>query len=116
MLRRTLIALHDAHGTLKTPTDWSRVITRRKKLEARRIGDSQWSLPPIEPSPQQARSLYREMLREGYNTITLTDKQYYKKKLREEFEVTARLTSARVRGMMYEKGKWMLKNNLGGIM
>lgn len=70
----------------------------------------------IEPTPEDAKILYRHMLKEGYRTLRLTDKDFFRRKLREEFEITSRQTSSRVRGLMFEKGQWMLKNNMGGII
>lgn len=86
------------------------------ELELRRKRESIWSAAPVEPTPQQALTLYRSMLKEGYKTLRITDKGYFRQKLRYEFEVTARQTSARVRGVMYEKGKWMVANKMGGIV
>ena len=88
---------------------------RRRQLDNRRVADAQYTLPPIEPTPTQARGLYREMLKMASGQLRLTDMEYFRTKVRYEFEVTSRMTSARVRGIMYEKGKWMLKNDLGGI-
>ena len=115
MFRRS--AKRWAPGTyLEHPTNWARVARRRKILEQRRISESAWKVPPIEPTHRQAIVLYRQMLKEGHKTLVLTDKNYYKRMLRQEFEVTARQTSSRVRGMMYEKGKWMLTCKLGGLL
>jgi hypothetical protein len=102
--------------TLQNPPDYERVVKRRRQLEERRQKESAFYLPPVEPTPEQARTLYRQMLKKGYKDLVLTDKQYYRKVLRTEFEETARQTSGRVRGVMYEKGKWMLQNNLGGVL
>lgn len=73
-------------------------------------------VPPVEPTPEMARSLYRQLLKAGRSTLICTDKEYYRQKLREEFEVTARQTSGRVRGIMFEKGQWMVQNKLGGLV
>ena len=115
MLRRTNVTFASKVSYMETPPNYIRVNTRREKLERRRIAEAQWMPKAIEPTPDQARELYRRMLKEGYKTLQLTDKEYYKAKLRFEFEVTARQTSSRVRGLMYEKGQWMLKNKLGGL-
>ena len=93
-----------------------RAVKRRSHLDKRRVSESQWMPHAVEPTPQDATTLYRHMLKEGYKTLELTDKKFFKKKLREEFEITARQTSSRVRGLMYEKGQWMLKNKMGGLM
>jgi hypothetical protein len=102
-------------GKQQNPPSWGRIINRRRELEQRRIAEASERIPPVDPTPEMARSLYRQMLKMGYATLVLTDKSYYRQKLRYEFEVTARMTSARVRGMMFEKGKWMLRNQLGGL-
>ena len=85
------------------------------ELEQQRIEASQF-LPPIEPTPEQACQLYRRLLKEGYKTLVVTDKDYFRRKVRYEFEVTSRQTSSRVRGIMFEKGHWMVENKLGGII
>jgi hypothetical protein len=113
MLRRSLAArVHWLEG----PVNYERAQSRRAKLEQRRIDESAWHVPPVEPSAAQATRLYRAMLKDGTARLRLTDKAFFKRRLREEFEVTARRTSARVRGMMYEKGQWMLRNDMGGII
>ena len=96
--------------------DHERIVQRRRKLEERRQKEAAFFLPPVEPTPEQARILYRQLLKKGYQDLVLTDKDYFRKVLRTEFEETARQTSGRVRGVMFEKGKWMLENNLGGVM
>lgn len=97
-------------------SDHERIVKRRRHLEERRQREAAFFLPPVEPTPEQARILYRQLLKKGYQDLVLTDKDYYRKILRTEFEETARQTSGRVRGVMFEKGKWMLANNLGGVM
>lgn len=101
---------------LQGTPNYVRANARRLQLERRRLRDSETTLPPMEPSPAEARCLFRQLLKEGYRTLQLTDKEYYRTKLRYEFEVTSRQTSARVRGIMFEKGKWMLGNKLGGLL
>lgn len=113
MLRRSPLL---SRYFLATPPDLQRVNRRRQQLEQRRQRESGWYLPPVEPTAAQATALYRAMLKEGYATLRFTDKETYRRKLRFEFEEIARQTSGRVRGIMFEKGKWMLKNNLGGLM
>ncbi|KAH9597854.1 hypothetical protein LSM04_003401 [Trypanosoma melophagium] len=95
--------------------DFARANERRQLLERRRI-DASYYYAPVEPTPEQACTLYRQLLKAGHAQLRVTDKNYYMKKVRYEFEVTARQTSARVRGIMFEKGQWMLKNKLGGIV
>ncbi|RNF18505.1 hypothetical protein TcG_05007 [Trypanosoma cruzi] len=95
--------------------DFLRANERRMRLERRRIDASRY-YAPVEPTPQQACTLYRQLLKAGHAQLRVTDKAYYVRKLRREFEVTARQTSARVRGIMYERGQWMLLNKLGGIV
>ncbi|CUG05867.1 Hypothetical protein, putative [Bodo saltans] len=89
---------------------------RRAVLERRRLLDSRLNVPPVEPTAEMARSLYRRMIKEARKTLVCTDQEYFRLKVREEFEVTARQTSSRVRGIMYEKGQWMVQNRLGGIV
>lgn len=117
MFRRTIEALGGkrkwwAEGN----PNFTRANKRRMLLERRRVRDSLHAVPPVEPTADMARGLYRRMLREGYRTLVCTDKNYYRTKLRYEFEVTSRQTSGRVRGIMFEKGEWMLKNRLGGLV
>ncbi|ESL06113.1 hypothetical protein TRSC58_06218 [Trypanosoma rangeli SC58] len=95
--------------------DFWRANERRMRLERRRIDASRY-YPPVEPTPQQACMLYRSLLKAGHAQLRVTDKAYYARKVRQEFEVTARQTSARVRGIMYERGQWMLQNKLGGVV
>ncbi|KAL7700453.1 hypothetical protein N2W54_005181 [Lotmaria passim] len=97
------------------PPDYTHANRRRMELEQQRIEASQF-LPPIEPTPEQACQLYRRLLKEGYKTLVVTDKDYFRRKVRYEFEVTSRQTSSRVRGIMFEKGHWMVENKLGGII
>lgn len=70
----------------------------------------------MEPNPSDALLLYRRLLKMGQSTLTLTDKDYFRRKVRYEFEVVGRKTSSRVRGLMFEKGVWLLENKLGGII
>jgi hypothetical protein len=98
-----------------SPPNYTRANRRRKELEQQRIAASQY-LPPIEPTPQQACQLYRRLLKEGDRLLVITDKDFFRRKVRYELEVTSRQTSSRVRGIMFEKGQWMVENNLGGIV
>jgi hypothetical protein len=113
MLRITAL-IQRSH--LRNIQDLERVNRRRAVLEERRQRESAFYTPPVEPTRRQAVALYRAMLKEGNRTLRLTDKTYYRTRLRYEFEEVARQTSARVRGIMYEKGLWMLENKLGGIV
>ncbi len=117
MLRRSLVlgGVGHKHG-LNQPPNFERVVRRRQQLEQRRQSDSAWFLPPVEPTPQQAIALYRQLLKKADAQLKLTDKGYFRKQLRYEFEEVARQTSGRVRGIMFEKGKWMAKNDLGGLL
>ena len=99
----------------KAHADFLRASARRDVLEKRRVADARTFIPPVEPTREDARRLYKQLLAAGRARLTLTDKEYFRRKLRQEFEVTARKTSARVRGVMYEKGQWMLKHDLGGL-
>lgn len=116
MLRHTFPRLAANQQHREGPANLHRVHRRRMQLERRRILESALSTPPVEPTGHQAVSLYRALLKAGQVHLQLTDKEYFRTKLRYEFEVTARQTSARVRGMMFEKGQWMLKNKLGGLV
>ncbi|GET87083.1 hypothetical protein, conserved [Leishmania tarentolae] len=97
------------------PPDYTRANRRRMELEQQRIEASQY-LPPVEPTAEQACRLYRRLLKEGHKTLVVTDKEFFRRKVRYELEVTSRQTSSRVRGIMFEKGQWMLENKLGGII
>lgn len=95
--------------------DFTRAQRRRDKLEGQRLRVSA-APPPVDPTAVEACRLYHQLLRMGNKTLVVTDKKYFQKTVRHEFEVTARRTSARVRGIMFEKGKWMLANDLGGVV
>jgi hypothetical protein len=95
---------------------WDRVTARRRDLEERRREDALRYVPPVEPTPLQAATLYRRLLKQGQRDLVCTDKDYFRHKVRYEFEVTARRASGRVRGLMFEKGNWMVSNKLGGLM
>lgn len=95
--------------------NYTRANQRRFDLEQRRIDHVKWMPNAVEPTPEQARALFRGLLTKAYSELVITDKSLFRRKLREEFEITARQTSGRVRGIMYEKGLWMLMNDLGGI-
>jgi len=96
--------------------NFERAAQRRKTLERRRLSDSRTMTPPIEPTAEQARSLYRKLLKLSKTQLVYTDLGYFRRKVRAEFEVTSRQTSSRVRGIMYEKGCWMVENRLGGLL
>ena len=119
MIHCTLKALKRGQGKVQNPPDYERIVKRRKALDHRRImesSDPSKSLPPLPPTPEEAIKLYRLLLKEGYRSLKLTDKEFYRIKLREEFQVTSRRTSGKVQGIMFEKGHWMLKNRLGGLL
>jgi hypothetical protein len=117
MLRCTLPLLKGGRAWFNAAgPGYLRANRRRAVLERRRLLDSRLIVPPVEPTPEMARSLYRQMLKESHKTLLCTDKEYFRLKVREEFEVTARQTSSRVRGIMFEKGQWMVKNRLGGLV
>ncbi|EPY25231.1 hypothetical protein STCU_06777 [Strigomonas culicis] len=97
--------------------NYTRAQQRRSALEQKRIEHHQrYPLPPIEPTAAQAVQLYRALLRKGHAQLVVTDVDYFRRKVRWEFEVTARQTSGRVRGIMFEKGWAMARGNLGGII
>ena len=110
-LTRRLLA-----GWVEGRPNFLRANQRRLKLERRRLNESVSYIPPTEPRPDEARQLYRALLKLGLRQLVVTDKEYFRQKLRHEFEVTARQTSSRVRGLMFEKGVWMSKHKLGGIV
>lgn len=95
--------------------DFTRANKRRAELERKRMEASRF-LPPVEPTPEEAALLYRRLLKKAAKQLLITDKDYFRRKVRQEFEVTARQTSARVRGIMFEKGSWMAANDLGGLV
>lgn len=95
--------------------NFTRANARRSLLERKRFEASRY-LSPVEPTPSQACSLYLRFLKESEKRLLVSDKNFFRRKVRSEMEVTARQTSARVRGIMYEKGKWMLENELGGVV
>lgn len=95
--------------------DFTRANRRRADLERKRMEASRF-LPPVEPTTQEATRLYRRLLKKADQQLVVTDKDFFRRRVRYEFEVTARMTSARVRGIMFEKGNWMADNNLGGIV
>lgn len=116
MLARTIPTL-SKNGTYREGSaTFHRVNKRRVQLERRRMMESAIHTPPVEPTGSQAVSLYRQLLKASQTQLELTDKDFFRTKVRYEFEVTARQTSARVRGMMFEKGQWMIKNKLGGLV
>eukprot|EP00758_Cryptobia_borreli_P018260 Tbor_TRINITY_DN6640_c0_g1::TRINITY_DN6640_c0_g1_i1::g.3062::m.3062 len=115
MLRRTLYNAK-LRSTLQCPPNYRRANKRRIALEARRIQESEWFPAAIEPPAEDAIRLYRGLMKEAKKKMKLTDIEFFRVNLRHEFEITARQTSGRVRGLMYEKGLWMLKNDLGGLM
>ncbi|KPA77227.1 putative mitochondrial hypothetical protein [Leptomonas pyrrhocoris] len=115
-LRRTPLMLANGRKWWKDGApDYTRANRRRMELEQQRIAASQY-LPPIEPTPEQACQLYRRLLKAAERTLVVTDKSFFRRKVRYEFEVTSRQTSSRVRGIMFEKGQWMVENKLGGVM
>ena len=98
------------------PVDKKRELSRRRQLEQRRISEAHKYIPPVEPTRTQALALYRALLKTAQRDLRFTDKGYFQKTVRREFETTARRTTGRVRGLMYEKGVWMLENKLGGLL
>ncbi|CAD2222641.1 hypothetical protein AGDE_01185 [Angomonas deanei] len=116
MLGRTRLILRSGAKWWKEgKPDFARANLRKSKLEEKRLTQAHY-LPPVEPTPQQATQLYRRLLKEGEKQLKVTDKDFFRRKVKLEFEVTSRQTSARVRGIMYEKGCWMCEHKLGGIV
>ena len=103
------------HNLKEIPNMW-RIVKRRKDLEERRISEARTYTPPVEPTRSQSIALYRRLMKASETTLRLTNKKLFRDKLRSEFLVTARRTSGRVRGLMFEKGEWMVANKLGGLL
>eukprot|EP00759_Apiculatamorpha_spiralis_P013581 PhF_6_TR20396/c0_g2_i1/m.29370 len=112
MLRATARQWMRGNNNLKQHPNILRRNKRRQELEDRRVSEAHNYIPPVEPTPAQARALYRHLLKTGKSTLRFTDLNMFQRKVRHEFEVTSRKTSSRVRGLMYEKGMWMLQNKL----
>ena len=93
-----------------------RIVQRRRQLEERRIAEAHNYISPTEPTKIEALRLYRLLLKSAEKTFRYTSQEYFRRKLRHEYVVTAAKTSSRVRGIMYEKGKWMLANRMGGLL
>ena len=101
---------------LKFGVDTWRIVQRRRTLEDRRIAEAQTYIPPVEPTRKESLRLYRNLLKEAQKTLKFTPNSYFKQQVRHEYTVIAPKTSSRVRGIMFEKGKWMVDNKLGGLM
>lgn len=95
---------------------FTRAKERRAQLERQRITTSSSAPLPVAPTAQQVCLLYRQLLKEAETRLTVTDKRLFQRMVRREIEVTSRRTSARVQGIMYEKGLWVLQNRLGGLV
>ena len=71
--------------------------------------------PP--PTEAEAVALYRALLKKAERQLVWTDKQFFRRMLRFEFTVTSRIAEDRldVQRCMFEKGEWLLMNDLGGM-
>ncbi|KAL9654296.1 hypothetical protein ABK040_010327 [Willaertia magna] len=71
-------------------------------------------------SKQDVLSLYRKILKQGMTTIKYSNKDYFKKRIREEFEVASKIVNKKERAVlqdkMYKKGLEFLEKNIGGIV
>jgi len=67
-------------------------------------------------------SLYRKILRKGNQTIKYSNIDYFKRRIREEFEMANDMSIGDkkkrnlIREKMYRKGEEFLNNNNGGII
>ena len=71
--------------------------------------------PP--PGEADAILLYRKLLKKAEQQLVWTDKDWFRRSLRFEFTVTSRLAEDRLdmQRCMFEKGEWLLNNDLGGL-
>eukprot|EP01063_Lacrimia_lanifica_P003220 TRINITY_DN11708_c0_g1_i1.p2 TRINITY_DN11708_c0_g1~~TRINITY_DN11708_c0_g1_i1.p2 ORF type:complete len:171 (+),score=54.47 TRINITY_DN11708_c0_g1_i1:66-578(+) len=71
--------------------------------------------PP--PTEAEAVQLYRALLKKGERTLVWTDKGWFRRAVRFEFTVTSRLAAEKLdlQRCMFEKGEWLLNNDLGGL-
>uniref|UniRef100_A0A6M2CP08 Putative lyr motif-containing protein n=1 Tax=Rhipicephalus microplus TaxID=6941 RepID=A0A6M2CP08_RHIMP len=63
---------------------------------------------PKPPSKQAVLSLYRSLVRYGHR-LELSDKKYYFKRIREEFEARKTLTEPKELQFYFNKGKAFLE-------
>lgn len=66
-------------------------------------------------------SLYRRILKTGNETIRFTNKEYFKRRVREEFEMAEEIVGDKkqrdlIRDKMYGKGVEFLEKKIGGII
>eukprot|EP01062_Namystynia_karyoxenos_P014603 TRINITY_DN15263_c0_g1_i1.p2 TRINITY_DN15263_c0_g1~~TRINITY_DN15263_c0_g1_i1.p2 ORF type:complete len:174 (+),score=42.97 TRINITY_DN15263_c0_g1_i1:91-612(+) len=71
--------------------------------------------PP--PTEAEAVGLYRALLKKADRQLVWTDKGWFRRALRFELTVTSRLARDRLdlQRAMFEKGEWLLNNDLGGL-
>eukprot|EP01061_Rhynchopus_euleeides_P021270 TRINITY_DN3469_c2_g1_i1.p2 TRINITY_DN3469_c2_g1~~TRINITY_DN3469_c2_g1_i1.p2 ORF type:complete len:160 (+),score=26.01 TRINITY_DN3469_c2_g1_i1:66-545(+) len=70
-----------------------------------------------QPTEREAVQLYRALLKKAERQLVWTDKRWFRRMLRFEFTITSRLAEDRLdlQRCMYEKGEWLLNNDLGGL-
>jgi hypothetical protein len=58
-------------------------------------------------------NLYRRMLKQGKAELKYTSYEWYKKRLRQEFEKNRNRQDNKI---CLERGEWILKNKMGGLL
>ena len=72
-------------------------------------------------SKREILSLYKRILKTGNETIKYTNKEYFRRRIREEFEMADEIVGDKkqkdfIRNKMYEKGVEFLEKKIGGII
>lgn len=72
-------------------------------------------------SKRDVLSLYRKILRKGNESLQYTNKEYFRRRIREEFEMADQMIGdskkrQTIREKMYRKGMEFLNSNIGGII
>eukprot|EP00756_Hemistasia_phaeocysticola_P043733 Hpha_TRINITY_DN17306_c0_g1::TRINITY_DN17306_c0_g1_i1::g.138017::m.138017 len=69
------------------------------------------------PSEEEAVWLYRALLKKAERQLVWTSMDWFRRTLRFEFTVTSRLAKDKLdlQRNMFEKGEWLLNNDLGGL-
>lgn len=83
----------------------------RKKIKKETMQQQILSIPKT-----QILSLYRKLLKKGNEQLVYTSKEFYRKRLRMEFQTVATKVDPKVRAKMFQKGEELLRTNLGGLM
>ena len=70
-----------------------------------------------QPTEYEAIALYRAILKKAERQLVWTDKTWFRRMVRLEFTVTSRLAEDKLdlQRCMFEKGEWLLNNDLGGL-